>query len=536
MFDQSIFNERTVQHEITLAKDVISERVAQYVRMSKDVQNHSTHNQVEAISAYALAHNLTVVRTYADEGRSGLLFDSRPGLKHLLSDVQNGLADYTAVLVYDISRWGRFQDVDEGTYYEQLCKRAGVRVIYCAEEFNDDISMMSTIIKALRRADAADYSRRLSTRIFAGQCNLVRRGFWQGASAGYGLRRGLIDARGVSKGTLERGERKFIQSDRVILVPGPKNEVETVRRVFHAFVSELKSTTKIAKELNSEGITNGYDRPWTQESIKKILTSEKYAGTNLFNRHSKKLKGRTVRNAPEEWIRVENAFEPIVDASLFAVARKISRKNSYGITNEEMLSRLAALLAKTGQLSCKIINEAEGLPHNALYRARFGKISAAYEQIGYEQKSFVEWRAIKRALADRFVDVAAKVTSEIEKAGLSPIYDEASSTFTIGTTAFSLFVVRYAHTAAKDCASIIRCRKGFATDHIVAVRMDQTNSYPLDYFLLPTNRMHPYRINLTKRDSSLINIYRFQSLDRLVASIRKLVVAETGGHRPGPKY
>ena len=115
--------------EVRSRRDAIGEPAAQYVRMSTDEQDYSTLNQAEAIAAYALAHNLTVIRTYRDDGRSGLVFDSRPGLKQLLSDVQSGQANYSAILVYDVSRWGRFQDVDEGAYYEQVCKRAGVRVI-----------------------------------------------------------------------------------------------------------------------------------------------------------------------------------------------------------------------------------------------------------------------------------------------------------------------------------------------------------------------------------------------------------------------
>lgn len=374
-----------MRHEITRRKDVIFERVAQYVRMSTDAQDYSTLNQTEAISAYALSHNLTVVRTYADEARSGLLFDNRTGLKHLLQDVQSGQADFTAVLVYDVSRWGRFQDVDEGTYYEQLCKRAGVRVIYCAEEFNDDdVSMTSTIMKALRRVDAADYSRRLSASVFAGQSNLVRRGFWQGASPGYGLRRALIDASGFPRAILAAGEQKFIQSDRVILVPGPKNEVKIVRRVFHAFVSELKSAAKIANELNSEGITNGYERPWTQTNIKKILTSEKYVGTNLFNRCSKKLKSRIVRNPPEMWIRSVNAFEAVVDPEMFLAARRKMDELTNRKSDQRLLDDLRSLLASKGRLTSKLIDGTKSLPSCASYSKRFGGLLKAYELIGYQ--------------------------------------------------------------------------------------------------------------------------------------------------------
>jgi DNA invertase Pin-like site-specific DNA recombinase len=57
----------------------------------------------------------------------------RNGLRQLLSDVENGKANFTDLLVYDVSRWGRFQDADESAYYEYVLKRAGIRVHYCGE-------------------------------------------------------------------------------------------------------------------------------------------------------------------------------------------------------------------------------------------------------------------------------------------------------------------------------------------------------------------------------------------------------------------
>jgi DNA invertase Pin-like site-specific DNA recombinase len=96
-------------------------RAAQYVRMSTDHQKYSILNQVDAIAVYAAAHDLAVIRTYADEGRSGLTFDGRDALKSLIHDVKSGAADFEFILVYDVSRWGRFQDADESAYYEFIC-------------------------------------------------------------------------------------------------------------------------------------------------------------------------------------------------------------------------------------------------------------------------------------------------------------------------------------------------------------------------------------------------------------------------------
>lgn len=128
--------------------------VAQYVRMSTDHQRYSIDNQRTALAEYATAHGMAVVWTYADEGRSGLTLTNRAGLKALLEDVQSKSRSFDLLLVYDISRWGRFQDADESAYYEYLLRRAGVGVIYCAEPFENDGSPASTILKSVKRAMA----------------------------------------------------------------------------------------------------------------------------------------------------------------------------------------------------------------------------------------------------------------------------------------------------------------------------------------------------------------------------------------------
>src|SRR4051794_32025498 len=116
----------------------VSARAAQYVRMSTEHQQYSTSNQEDVILDYARRRGFEIVRTYADEGKSGLSIAGRESLRRMIDDVQSGRADYMAILAYDVSRWGRFQDADESAYYEYLCKRAGIDVHYCAEQFEND--------------------------------------------------------------------------------------------------------------------------------------------------------------------------------------------------------------------------------------------------------------------------------------------------------------------------------------------------------------------------------------------------------------
>lgn len=196
-------------------------RAAAYVRMSTDLQQYSTENQIHTIMRFAAARGFDVVRVYEDMGKSGLRIESRDALQNLMSDVASGHTGFNAILVYDVSRWGRFQDADESAYYEHICSRAGIRVHYCAEQFENDGSMTSNVMKAMKRLMAGEYSRELSAKVFAGQCRLIKKGFRQGGMAGYGLRRLLIDERGNRKEELCHGQRKSLQTDRVVLVPGP---------------------------------------------------------------------------------------------------------------------------------------------------------------------------------------------------------------------------------------------------------------------------------------------------------------------------
>src|SRR3979411_1430684 len=119
-------------------------------------------------------------------------------------------------------------------------------------------------MKTMKRSMAGEYSRELSVKVFAGQCRLVENGFRQGGPGGYGLRRLLIDESRNPKGELGRGDRKSLQTDRVVLTPGPVEEIEHVQSIYSMFVEEGKSEREIALTLNQRGIMRDLGRPWTR--------------------------------------------------------------------------------------------------------------------------------------------------------------------------------------------------------------------------------------------------------------------------------
>ena len=84
-------------------------RAAQYVRMSTDHQRYSIETQAAVIAAHAQLHKLSIVRTYRDEGESGLKIKNRMGLTELIEDVRSGRADFGHVLVFDAVVGGAFR-------------------------------------------------------------------------------------------------------------------------------------------------------------------------------------------------------------------------------------------------------------------------------------------------------------------------------------------------------------------------------------------------------------------------------------------
>lgn len=489
------------------------QRAAEYVRMSTEHQKYSTDNQSEAIRRYAEQRGYEIVRTYADEGKSGLNIGGRFALQQLLEDVEAGRADFSALLVYDVSRWGRFQDPDEAASYELRCRRAGVQVHYCAEQFENDGSIGSSIIKTVKRAMAGEYSRELSVKVFAGQANLIRLGFRQGGPAGFGLRRMLVDQSGTEKGLLDHGEHKSIATDRVILVPGPEDETSVVREVYHQFVEDGRTEREIADNLNQRGIVTDLGRPWTRGSVHQLLINEKYIGNNVWARTSCKLKGAHVRNEPSEWIRADGAFEGIVSADLFNAAQAIICQRSARLTDEEMLGLLAGILKLNGYLSGLIIDEAEDCPSSSSFRSRFGSLLRAYALVGFAPDHDYRYLETNRKLREMYPGIIQSVLDGIEEAGGSATCDPATDLLTINREfTASLLIVRCFQTSAGSLRWKLRLDTALKPNLTVAIRMDDSNEKPKDYYLLPRLDMRDAVLRLAEYNGLSLDAYRFDTL------------------------
>jgi DNA invertase Pin-like site-specific DNA recombinase len=489
-------------------------RAAAYVRMSTEHQQYSTNNQMDVIKEYAKRRGLEIVKEYSDEGKSGLNVEGRDSLAQMIRDVDEGRSDFSCILVYDVSRWGRFQDADESAYYEYICRRAGVLVHYCAEQFENDGSPVSTIVKGVKRAMAGEYSRELSSKVFQGACRLIQLGYKQGGTAGFGLRRMLIDQSGAHKGLLKMGEHKSIQTDRVVLVRGPEEEVKIVRWIFHAFVSEGKIESEIAAILNAQGVKTDFDREWNRCTVHQILTNEKYIGNNVYHRTSCKLKKKHVVNPPDKWIRADGAFEGIIEPEIFWQAREIILARSQKLTDEEMLEKLRSVLKMHGHISGILIDETEDLPSSAAFRHRFGTLISAYRLIGYDPGIDFSFIEENRRLRKRHPELVAEVIQKIRDLGARADWNKEKELLEVnGEMRVSIVLCRHVETGGGASRWLIRLDTGNRPDITIAVRMDAVNEGIRDYYILPALDLTWENLRIAEHNGIYLDQYRFDTLD-----------------------
>lgn len=505
----------------------VTRYAAMYVRMSTDHQKYSTENQADAIRDYANRHQIEIIETYEDSGKSGLKLSGRDALKRLIDNVQAGPVRFTMILVLDVTRWGRFQDADESAYYEYICRRAGIDVQYVAEQFDNDGSPVSTIVKGVKRAMAGEYSRELSTKVFAGQCRLIEMGYRQGGQAGYGLRRVLVNEQGESKGELRRGEHKSLQTDRVVLVPGPKEEVETVRWIYRAFIEDGLQEKQIAAILNQKGLLTDLGRSWSRGTIHQILTNEKYIGNNVFNRVSFKLKKRRVINDPEMWVRADGVFDAVVEPSYFYTAQGIIRERGRKFSDEEMLEKLRHLHVQYGWLSGLIINETEGMPSSSVYSHRFGSLIRAYELVGYTPDRDYSYIETNRYLRRFHGDVVEDAIRKIEQMGGSVRVEKPSDLLVINEELRASVVIgRCYQTDAGSFRWKIQLDTALLPDITIAIRMSVNNETALDYYLLPALDIENPKLRLAEHNGLALDSYRFDDLEPFFMLTERVAIWE----------
>ena len=337
----------------------------------------------------------------------------------------------------------------------------------------------------------------------------------------------LRDVNLQQKGVLDRGAQKSIQTDRVVLVPGPQEEVEIVRWMYRTFVEQRIVESKLAKMLNERGITTDLGRPWTQGTVHQVLTSEKYIGNNVYNKISFKLKKKRVMNPPDMWIRANATFESIVPQDLFAKAQNIICERCRKYSNDELLDQLRCLLDREGRLSGLLIDEQEGMASSSVYRNRFSSLIQAYKLIAYAPERDYQFIETNRQLRLMYPKVVSDVMEHIHRLGGVVTSNPDTDLLTVNDEfTASLVISRCRQRESGAFRWFIRLDAGLKPDITVAVRMNAANRDPLDYFLLPALDMTFEKLMLAEDNAIGLDTYRFSTLDFFFGMAQRTPIPE----------
>lgn len=358
-------------------------RAVQYVRMSTEHQRFSISAQKAVIAEYAHEHGYEIVDTYADPGKSGLSLKGRKELQRLLADVLGTGRTFDAVLILDVSRWGRFQDPDQAAHYEFICRQAGVEVTYCAEPFASDPNPFTALIKQLKRVMAGEYSRELSAKVSRARLQHARLGFYQGGGPVYGFRRQVIGLDGTPGRVLQPGMHKDLHGERLRMVPGPSEEIGVIRKIFDLYVRRKWSRAEIVRYLRQRNIPGNRGQPWTTAMLYGVLTNELCIGRYVHNRKTQKLQSPSRRNPEALWVRT-TIFPPIISERVFKRAQeRLHERRPKPLPREQMLKGLRDLWVEKGRLSTTIVDRSRSVPSARTYVLHFGSFQQALKEIGY---------------------------------------------------------------------------------------------------------------------------------------------------------
>ena len=485
-----------------------------YVRMSTESQDYSTDHQRAKIREYAAAQGIPVVREYVDDGKSGLDIKRRAGLLSLMHDVQSQSPGFTHILVYDISRWGRFQDIDEAAYHEHTCRRAGIAVVYCGEHFGDIAGPYASLLKSMKRVMAAEYSRDLSEKVFAAQVRFIGMGFKQGGHAGYGLRRLALKACGAPRAVLEYGEAKICATDRVVLVWGPEHEVATVQRVYTLYLERGASEAGLARLLNSEAISSEFGRPWTQAMVNSLLTNVKYCGALAYNRRSCKLSARRTRNDTDQWIVKREAVAPIISVEVFGQVQAERSRRMRRYQRHELVDLLQSCHRRHGAVNAKIIAADALMPDPQLFVRMFGSLMDAYDAAGLPTSPKYAFVATKKRLAAARVDLIQKIATLAHAAGGAANTTDDPQTILVNETLHVRIEIAVPRNPLRGQRSW-RVSGKTDVDFTIVGRMEPATDSVVDYYLFSEFDLAPGPIYLKESNLDQFTRMRYLTVDSM---------------------
>lgn len=254
--------------------------------------------------------DMTFCGLYCDNGKTGTDFE-RPAFEKLMEDIRCGKIN--CIVVKDLSRFGRNYK-EAGNLLERVFPFLGVRFIAINDNFDTLTAERSAdgYISVLLNIVNEMYSKDLSAKLSATFHSKQKNGDFIGAAPPYGYRK--------------------CSDNRNRLEPDPET-ASIIQRIFAMKQSGI-SSLEIAKTFNVEGIPSpgklhgmrtgndkakGTNSVWEYQRIYNILRDPVYLGHMAQGRSLQSFRDNIPKKRQErsDWVIVENAHEPLVDAETF---------------------------------------------------------------------------------------------------------------------------------------------------------------------------------------------------------------------------
>lgn len=370
-------------------------QAAAYTRHSAEGrQENSVENQLDAIRVHAERNNIEIVREFSDPGKSGLNVEGRKGFQALLEFVKTANIDY--VICLDITRWGRFQNIDRSAFYEAECAKYGVKVIYVDHgdlketdhngTGSDETELFLGVRKSVERAMAGKFSRDISKKVFAGAVKVSEQGNRAGGPPPFGMLRLEVNEQREPVTVMKPKQHKSYPNNRVRLIPDPEYKAEAVRRIFDLFVTEDRSERQIATILDDENISPPRSARWHVSTIRRILRDEQYIGSVVYNKTSQRkvdyeFKAKRTNNPREQWVVTPGIYPQVITPAIFEAAQAKFDLRNKRMSPEEILERIRFAFQKYNMLSYSLMSTLPDMPTRSEVIKAFGSLPEAVQSL-----------------------------------------------------------------------------------------------------------------------------------------------------------
>ena len=324
-------------------------RAIAYLRKSTDLQETSLEQQKENILHFARTHSIKVIEFFAEEA-CGESVEGRPQFRRMIECCKSKeLFQY--VLVYDVSRWGRFENPKEAVYWEVEAEKAGRRVIFISEGFKEE-SIGTSITNFVKSAEASEYLKNIRRQTTRGMIYYAKDGYWMGGRPPYGYNRAIVESGRIIE-VLPEGKQKNIKGQKIKLVIN-KEQARIIRIIFIMFTKQGMSVNSIVGHLNQSNYPPPRGHMWSKSSIWRILHNDAYIGTLIYNRENgHKRHGKHKYNPQDKWIIVENAHEPIIPKELWEMVKSRTKQAFLGGRFLSKGSRPSSAYLLSGFIICE---------------------------------------------------------------------------------------------------------------------------------------------------------------------------------------